>query len=94
MPFYTKKPLAVEAIKFTNEGFEFKPPWLNEAISNETVIFDLARGEFHVKTLEGTMTGSVGSYLIRGLKNELYPCRGDIFEQAYEAVYKPNEGNN
>lgn len=27
-----------------------------------------------------------GDYVIRGVKGEYYPCRGDIFEQTYEPV--------
>ena len=39
-----------------------------------------------VKTLEGKMGINDGDYLIRGVKDELYPCKPDIFEQTYEEV--------
>lgn len=39
-----------------------------------------------IETLEGTMHGNVGDYLIIGVQNEKYPCRSDIFDQTYEAV--------
>ena len=38
------------------------------------------------RTLEGTMTGKLGDWLIRGVKGELYPCKPDIFHATYEAV--------
>lgn len=41
---------------------------------------------FQVETLEGTMLGKKGDYLIRGVANEVYPCRADIFEQTYELL--------
>jgi hypothetical protein len=39
---------------------------------------------FTVETLEGTMRGNAGDYLIRGVNGEYYPCKPDIFEKTYE----------
>jgi hypothetical protein len=39
-----------------------------------------------IQTLEGTMTASVGDWIIKGVKGEFYPCKPDIFEATYEAV--------
>lgn len=39
-----------------------------------------------IETLEGTMTGSPGDWLITGIKEEKYFCKPDIFEQTYEPV--------
>ena len=39
-----------------------------------------------IPTLEGLMTARQDDFVIRGVKNELYPCKPDIFEQTYEAV--------
>jgi hypothetical protein len=44
------------------------------------------RHKFAVETLEGTMRGEPGDYLIKGVKGELYPCKPDIFEATYEPV--------
>jgi len=38
---------------------------------------------FEVETLEGTMRGNAGDYLIRGVKGEYYPCKPDIFAATY-----------
>lgn len=40
--------------------------------------------EFEVKTLEGTMKGKPGDYLVTGIKGEQYPCDKQIFEENYE----------
>ena len=32
------------------------------------------------------MTAYSGDYIIRGVGGELYPCRGDIFDETYEEV--------
>jgi hypothetical protein len=41
---------------------------------------------FMVVTLEGTMAGKAGDYLMRGVNGELYPCDADIFAKTYEWV--------
>lgn len=39
-----------------------------------------------IHTIEGIMTAVPGSYIIRGVRGELYPCRADIFEETYEEL--------
>lgn len=41
-------------------------------------------GAVSISTLEGTMVGEPGDWLIRGVKGEFYPCKPDIFEATYE----------
>lgn len=42
--------------------------------------------EMTVKTLEGTMKGNIGDWLITGVKGEQYFCKDDVFQQTYEIV--------
>lgn len=42
--------------------------------------------EMTAKTLEGTMTGNVGDWLITGVNGEQYFCKDDIFRKTYEPV--------
>ena len=46
--------------------------------------------EKQIETLEGTMKGNAGDWLIRGVAGELYPCKDEIFRKTYVAMY-PNE---
>ncbi|MFA7122010.1 MAG: hypothetical protein WC277_11070 [Bacilli bacterium] len=39
-----------------------------------------------IETLEGTMVGNPGDWLITGIKGEKYPCKDDIFRETYEIV--------
>ena len=39
-----------------------------------------------VNVIEGVMTAQPGDWIIRGVKQELYPCKPDIFAATYEAV--------
>lgn len=41
--------------------------------------------DFEVNTLEGTMKGKAGSYLV-GVEGELYPVAESIFKKTYEKV--------
>jgi hypothetical protein len=43
-----------------------------------------------VETLEGTMTGEPGDWLIIGVKGEEYFCKDDIFMETYELVDDEN----
>lgn len=76
---YKKKPIIISAVKWdgTNlqEIFSFTN---NKAMMKNNILI--------IPTLEGTMVTDVGSYIIKGVKGEYYPCRGDIFEDTYEKV--------
>lgn len=39
-----------------------------------------------INTLEGEMTANIGDWIIEGIKNELYPCKHDIFVATYDKV--------
>jgi hypothetical protein len=52
------------------------------------VVIEAARMDvpFQVHTLEGTMEGNPGDWLIKGVEGELYPCKDSVFQATYEAV--------
>ena len=41
---------------------------------------------FEVVTLEGTMTGKSGDWIMKGIRGELYICNDSIFKESYEEV--------
>ena len=47
--------------------------------------------EMTVKTLEGTMTGNPGDWMITGVKGEQYFCKDEIFRLTYEPVDDESE---
>jgi len=83
MTFYTKKPIPIEARQITIENAEELASWSKSDIVRRP---DGTISGMMVYTLEGTMTGSVGDYLIKGVRGEFYFCAKDIFEETYEAV--------
>lgn len=92
--FYKKKPVVIEAIQVRFPGGnkddlvhdEPRPLWLDDAIFSRVVFFDHSCDEWKIGTLEGDHIVSDGDYIIKGVKGELYPCKPDIFEEAYEVV--------
>lgn len=92
---YRKKPVAIEAFKYDgdlkdSDGKYYVPDWAVIAFENGIMHYVSDDGEktpieLYIDTLEGTHHVSVGDYVIRGVKGELYPCKPDIFEQTYEA---------
>ena len=86
MPFYTKKPIPIEARQITIENADELAAWSKSDIVRRP---DGSMTGMMVYTLEGTMTGAVGDYLIKGVRGEFYFCAKDIFEETYEDYAPP-----
>lgn len=88
---YRKKPVIIEAFKFYVDPM---PDWFMDKVTSNDVIlnncnynrYDITEAYCEINTLEGTMRGNGGDFIIKGVKGELYPCKPDIFEATYEAV--------
>lgn len=84
---YRKKPVVIEAWHFAKDRMDAKPPWLVSAINAGALWFQGGNEPYYtIHTSEGKMRASVGDWIIRGVKGELYPVKNDIFQQTYEAV--------
>ena len=79
---YRKKPVEVHAMQYTHENAAHFAEWMGYQ-----PIFVAAGME--IDTLEGTMTASMGDWIIRGIQGEFYPCKADIFAATYEPVEGP-----
>lgn len=79
MTKYKKKPVVIEAIRFIGSNYEE----IREFIGQNTLCSDLS---IVISTLEGDMVAQKGDYIIKGVKDEFYPCKPDIFEETYEVV--------
>ncbi len=53
---------------------DYKPCWHNGT-------------DIYIETLEGTMTATVGDYIIKGVQGEFYPCKPDIFLKTYDILW-------
>lgn len=80
---YQKKPAIVEAVQWNGENREEVLDFCNHDGKSRAVATGITR-IIVIKTLEGTMEGHVGDYIIKGVKGEFYPCKPDIFRETYE----------
>lgn len=81
---YRKKPIEIEAIKYTQDTFNQVYVWLEQECPNFVCDNRNDPVYFIIPTLEGDMKLMPGDYLIRGVKGEFYPCKADIFELSYD----------
>jgi hypothetical protein len=108
MPFFRKKPVVIEAVRFSgvvrgevgmyNVLFDTTDPlpeWLWRALAEEVVFAVSAEDDFvYIKTMEGLMEAGVGDWIIKGVKGELYPCKADIFALTYDVVVPPRAADD
>jgi hypothetical protein len=94
MAFFRKKPVVIEAVEVdavirlcpSDAMVELLPEWVVRAYVDKTIL--VSDHCLVVKTLEGTMTGVRGSWLIKGVRGELYCCEGNIFKETYEPEFR------
>ena len=78
---YIKKPIPIEAIQWTGGNTDE----ILEFMSDNTPVF-YTSGNIIINTLEGKMNAPLGSYIIKGVEGEFYPCKKEVFEATYTRV--------
>ena len=82
MGFFRKKPVVIEARQWNGENYATE---LEGWLTQDHVALGYNRGsKIVIETLEGPITADKGDWIIKGIKNEFYPCKPDIFEATYE----------
>jgi hypothetical protein len=77
MPLYRKRAVTIEAVQFTGDNVDEVSKLGPDVVlqkDNKLIII----------TLEGDMRANVGDWIIKGVADELYPCRHDVFLRTYE----------
>lgn len=77
---YKKIPVVVEAIQYTGGNYDEICDFIGEKLSDDIY------KRLWIPTLEGYVKASVGDYIIKGIRGEFYPCKGDIFFETYEKI--------
>ena len=88
---YRKKPIEIEAMQYTDDTYDTYEVLksLHEFMAQKelTILYKEPNNpKIVIPTLEGDLYASIGDYIIKGIKGELYPCKPDIFEATYERV--------
>lgn len=82
MPYYRKKPIQVEARQYTGDNYIELRDWSDFHV----LLSEYTRKTPCVYTPEGPTWFDEGDYIIKDVLGEFYPCRKDVFEEAYEKV--------
>jgi hypothetical protein len=76
---FRKKPVVIETVQYNynnlDEVCQFTDGYIAYIKSSDTLL---------IETLEVRLNISVGDFVIKGVKGELYHCKPDIFEITYE----------
>jgi hypothetical protein len=93
---FRKKPVIIEAKQFQSCNYELSDLEISDWRNSSRSLAEWCGGQFvtnwnespkiRIPTLEGLIYVSEGSWIIKGVKGEFYPCKPDIFEATYEAV--------
>ena len=76
---YIKKPIEIEALEWTGENNV-------EVLNFCDRCYIIAGKELKISTLEGPMNASVGDFIIKGIQEEFYACKPDVFRLTYDEV--------
>ena len=86
---YRKKPVVIQAVVFTGQDALEIEAALGSVLPEAEVLVNITSGRnqrLMVETLEGPLYAEVGDYIVKGVRNELYPVKPDIFEETYDLV--------
>lgn len=93
MMYFRKKPLIVEAIRYTGSTRSFNEIWdwmggdeLNGGSNCGYQGTEDDPQEFDIQTPAGKITASPGDWIIKDENGKFYPCKADIFNMTYEKV--------
>lgn len=89
MPDFRKKPVEIEAFQWdgSDEQAQSLLEWMRRyAQECQFISIPGMTHSISIVTLEGVMYALAGDWIIRGVVNEFYPCKPDVFEQTYEPV--------
>lgn len=89
MAKFRKKPVVIEAVQLRwdtwNEMCDFAGVG-KLADGKPEGCLDGSAISLDIPTLEGLVHASENDWIIRGVADELYPCKPDIFDKTYESV--------
>lgn len=90
MAKYRKRPVVIEATRWWKHGDHLA---VRAPSKEEMDYHNLLPGYFRgdglpgvIDTLEGVHLVTSGDWIITGIKDEIYPCKDDIFQATYELV--------
>jgi len=87
---FVKKPIMVEAEQWIGSNISTISTFMATA-KTDFIIGKASEGIIQILTLEGIMTARIGDWIIKGIDEELYPCKDLVFKKTYQ---KPGTSNH
>lgn len=90
MPFAVKKPIKIEyfhcstLLNYASNNWNLLPHWIKAEYESGNLIF--LADSISINTLEGTMIAESNDFVIKGVKDEIYPIKPEIFKESYDLV--------
>jgi hypothetical protein len=85
--WFWSKPVKKQAIQIRADNLNDVRDFLGgEAHRNIEFSINYVQMKVFINTLEGTMRGDLGDWIIRGVYGEFYPCKPDVFAATYKPV--------
>ena len=81
---YVKKPIVIEAVRYDGTNVNEIDDFVGSDLRVSQDHYATDDVTLSIETLEGWMKISVGDYVIKGVQDEFYPCKPDIFEVSYD----------
>lgn len=82
--FYKKKPITVKAVQWDGTNFGEIEQIARDCNPKCHLIY--IDGILSIDTLDGAFFVNHGNWVIRGIKDEIYPCADDIFQATYSLI--------
>lgn len=83
---YRAKPLIKEAFKWEGKTHQVgEPDWFALAVQMKKITFEYADTSI-AKAILGEQKASKGDYIVRGVRNEIYAVKSEVFMDSYEEV--------
>ncbi|MED4787509.1 hypothetical protein P9429_11500 [Bacillus atrophaeus] len=90
MAKYRKKTVEIEALKWggvSQDSLDNLREFIgDEAYKERCLIYPTSDERLKIKTPSSEVVAQAGDYIVRGIEDEYYLCRTDIFEKTYERV--------
>ena len=96
---FTKRPVTIEAIQWdgTAQTLDDLTAWSRQHTLPGGII-PIPNADQDNRLIihprEGTMRGDVGDWVIKGVSNEFYACKPDIFNETYQPTAEHQEPPN
>lgn len=81
---FVKRPIVIDAIQWNGGANSWNE--VQNFAGKAVVPFVMTDSRITIHTLEGDMICYPSDWIVKGVKNEFYPVRKDIFEETYAPV--------